>query len=482
MIPGIVAGYSVAAPVVPSILDDDPNYPLNSVLIHGNGTNGSTVIVDQLGNAWTPNGNVQITTTTPKFGTGAVLFDGSGDYLQTVRAGAVGTSDFTIEAWIRIDSLASDGEIFCIADPTFNVNNFNIVFEYKTTGALRGSIQDGSGGANLDITSSAGLLSTGTYYHVCFQATGTTGRLGINGVQVATATITGTRFNQQSSIRIGRLTSGFDRYFSGRIDDLRVSRVSRYTFPFTPPAAQLPSWLAPVFSARFTASGTNDAQGVAADGTHVWYSNSTTLFKYTTAGSLVTSRVVSGDNPTDKQQVNGMYLRSGVLSVSAAKFVAGVATSWVVDYDPTTLNYITHRQISSDKFSEGLAFHDGYWWVVFHADKVVCQYDTSWNLVDTHTLSFPITGSSGGYGPGTGYDGNAFIDNYFLANIHEIYDQEFLDVYLWDGLDFLEVARLGRMAPLATQGISLDPTDDSKLWYAERNPVGTDSFALALMT
>jgi hypothetical protein len=164
------------------------------------------------------------------------------------------------------------------------------------------------------------------------------------------------------------------------------------------------------------------------------------------------------------------------LYASAAKYVANLATSYVVQYDANTLAYQTHRQLPGDRFSEALAFYAGTWWAVFHATKEIVRYDADWNQIAAYPLTFTITGSSGGYGAGTGYDGLVWVDGLIYCNVHEIYDQELLDVYAWNGAGFVEVRRLPRATPNGTQGIALSP-DGRTLWYAERNYAGTDSIA-----
>ena len=227
-------------------------------------------------------------------------------------------------------------------------------------------------------------------------------------------------------------------------------------------------------STSFNASVTNDLQGVATDGASVWVSSSGTIYKYDTAGSLITSRAVTGDAPTSKTQINGMFIKDGVLYVSAAEN-STPRKSWIVEYDPDTLAYIDHHAITGDWFSEGLAWKDGYWWVVFHANMTLAKVDPStWAVVATFPLTFPVTGSSGGYGSGTGYDGIAWRGNYLFLNIHEIYDQERLDCYYFDGTQLYEVARLPRPTAQATQGLCIDPTDSSIFWFAERVSSGSD--------
>jgi hypothetical protein len=61
----------------------DPVFNNVSLLLHGNGTNGSTTITD---NSPTPKtvtavGNAQISTAQSKFGGASIAFDGTGDYL-----------------------------------------------------------------------------------------------------------------------------------------------------------------------------------------------------------------------------------------------------------------------------------------------------------------------------------------------------------------------------------------------------------------
>lgn len=464
-----------------SILDDDANYPKCTIRIPFEGANGSTSFLDAMGNAWTVNGNAQLTTTTPLVGASSLLLDGTGDWTDSVVASAVGTGDFTIRAKVRPASIASDGEIFCISDAPTTLTNFNIVCEWKTSGAIRFSIQAGSGGTvNADITSAGSVIAANTTYDIECCADGSTARVYVDGVQVASGAISGTRFNQQTTARIGRLSSSVTRDLNGRVDNVIVyAGVCLHPggTSFTPDSA-IPSMEIPRFTSRFTIGSSNASQGIATDGTHVWVSSSTTIYKYTMAGSLVTSRDVSGDNPTAKDQINGLFIRSGVLHVSCADFTAGVGTSWIADYDPDTLAYITHRQLTGDWFSEGLCWHEDSWWVCFHATKTLARYDASWNQTATYSLDFPITGTSGGFGSGQGYDGILWTGSLLWLSIHDSYDQDYWDVYYFDAGVMNEVARIARPTSMAHQGICLDPTDSTQVWAVERNAGGSDSAAL----
>jgi len=85
----------------------DPYFSNVSLLLHGDGINGSTTILDSSPTPKTviPVGNAQISTTDPKFGTGSVLLDGNGDYLRSnVSPFNVRTSAFTAESWVKIST------------------------------------------------------------------------------------------------------------------------------------------------------------------------------------------------------------------------------------------------------------------------------------------------------------------------------------------------------------------------------------------
>jgi hypothetical protein len=249
--------------------------------------------------------------------------------------------------------------------------------------------------------------------------------------------------------------------------------------PPPPPAPPPPSPPASGFgfTSRTSVSGAALAQGVAVDDQYVFYCNGTTLRRFDKATmTLLASRDIMGDAPTDKQQGNGLAVRDGVLYVSAAKYVGGVATGWITEYDRLTLAPVAVHPLGNLGFSEGCAWMDGVGWlVVFHATKIIARFDAAWNLIATYPLSFTITGSSGGFGSSQGYDAIVVDGDHVYLNIHEIYNEHFVDSYRWSGAGFLPVARLARATPTASQGMHRDPTDPNVMWWAERNYTGSDA-------
>ena len=89
----------------PSTPTTDEYFSDVGVLLHGDGTNGSTAIVDSSTNNHTVNvnGNAQISTTKSKFGGSSMYFNGSGDYLTIPNNSSFdfGYGDFTIEFWMN---------------------------------------------------------------------------------------------------------------------------------------------------------------------------------------------------------------------------------------------------------------------------------------------------------------------------------------------------------------------------------------------
>jgi len=486
----IARGAGGASAPAPTVIDEDPYYYYVTSLVRGRGDPASTVLADDAGNQWATNGDAQVQNN-------QLALDGTGDYLSsTLQEGILGTADLTIEARVTPTSFTNPGEILCVSNASLSLSTFTLVWEYTTTGAVRFSLQNGAGTPNVDLSTAAGALTLNVEKHVACTVEGTTVRIRIDGVVVATGSITGTRADNQLAARIGYLTSDLanahQRFFSGRIRDLRVTRgVCRYpgNTTITPPAANVPHFPAPKLLATFSnPATTQDAQGVCTDGVNVWTSSSNTLYKWTRAGALVTSRSIAGDAPATGKtnalggpQCNGLYIRNGVLYVSVAQYLSNTPTSWICEYDPTTLTLQQWRLLPSYGFSEGLAWGQGYWWVAFHADMRVAQYDASWNLVAEHFIDQTVTGSSGGYGPGTGYDGIAWSGNLLYLNIHETYTQKYLDVFAWNGKRFTRVHRQRRCSPIATQGLCINPADPTEMWLALRNYSGDDQVARAAL-
>lgn len=226
---------------------NDPNFAFNSLLLHGNGTNGSTTITDNSPSPKTVTavGNAQISTAESKFGGASIAFDGNGDYLTVPHNSAFSANaDFTVECWLRMAEL--NRLQFVVDKRSGTANNtewfFYIGSDNKFTAALFNTTS--TGGVYLNATSSSVLLIN-TWHHTAFTLAGTTLRLFIDGTLEATnSTPTGTYATNTNQLIIGRDVSTVPgRDLNGYIDDLRITKgVARYTSNFTPPTLPFPDF------------------------------------------------------------------------------------------------------------------------------------------------------------------------------------------------------------------------------------------------
>ena len=226
--------YKVAS-IIGGVAPMDP-YGMNvSLLLHMDGTNGSTTFIDDSINNLTVTayGDVQISTTNKVFGTGSALFDGNGDYLEItdVAPFEFGSEDFTIECWAYMVEGAGGTTIARWG----GVNAF--FFLVNTSEGIVVYLN----GPNIpEVT--GGVITPDQWHHVCLVRDGTNLRSFIDGQQVGTtATFTDPINSSETTLRIG-WDSGANAPFNGHVDELRISKgVARYTGNFTPPTAPFPN-------------------------------------------------------------------------------------------------------------------------------------------------------------------------------------------------------------------------------------------------
>jgi hypothetical protein len=204
----------------------DPYFANVSLLLHMDGSNGSTTFTDSSSNAFavTAFGDAQVTTTDPKFGTGALTLDGSGDYL-TVAADAdfqFGTGDFTVECWVYVNSVGNTGLFtFGGSGSGLQVNLFSGQWNLGTAG---------SGGSAL------ASITTGAWQHLAVTRSGSSLRMFIDGTQIG-STLTDTTNLTDNALKIGYYF-GTAYTVNAKIDEFRVTKgFARYTANFTAPTA-----------------------------------------------------------------------------------------------------------------------------------------------------------------------------------------------------------------------------------------------------
>lgn len=212
--------------------DSDPFFSSVRVLLHLDGTNGSTTFTDEIGNAWTAMGNAQITTTTPQFGTGALLLDGTGDSINSgpVAAYDIISSDFTVEFWLRPTAVV--GLRFCFDFFTGATSGLRFYLNADGFSMDRGSTPI--------IAVASGVFTAGVYHHVAMTRSGNNWRVFVNGTQSGSTVVLVSALSSAQDLRIGN-DRGNNFSMNGRIDDFRFTLgVARYTANFTPPTAAFP--------------------------------------------------------------------------------------------------------------------------------------------------------------------------------------------------------------------------------------------------
>jgi len=210
---------------------NDPDFSSVSLLLHGNGTNGSTTIVDSSLSPKTVTaiGNAQISTAQSKFGGVSIAFDGSGDSLVAPASiSHFGTGDFTIELWIYRNSATTHG------------------IQEARTGTTATPWLWYFNGSNLEFYNGTGYPTTGTvpnsqWVHIAVSRSSGIVRQFINGNKESEDTITTNLTTAASDTLLMDARDVGADIFNGYIDEYRVtSGVARYTANFTPPTAPFP--------------------------------------------------------------------------------------------------------------------------------------------------------------------------------------------------------------------------------------------------
>jgi len=213
----------------------DPDFANVSLLLHGDGTNGSTTIIDSGPSPKTVTafGDAQISTAQSKFGGASIAFDGSGDYLTGPSNNAdfnFGTGDFAMEAFAYpVESRI--GIIFCYRSNQQDGVTFG---QYNTQWFAKVG----------DATLIAGSLTLNSFSHIAAVRASGVLTLYVNGTSASS--ISSAPYNLTGSashvVRIGALSEiPSSLPWKGYIDDLRITKgVARYTANFTPPTAPFP--------------------------------------------------------------------------------------------------------------------------------------------------------------------------------------------------------------------------------------------------
>jgi len=207
-------------------------------------------------------------------------------------------------------------------------------------------------------------------------------------------------------------------------------------------------------------------QGVATDGTYFWVTNSynvsnVKLSKWHINGSLIAEKEhCEIDGGGGHTQINHVHLRNGIIYAGANNYPSSPGSGWILEYDASDLSYITTHSVGTHR-NEGCAWYDDAWWCVYGNNPECRKYDSSWNYIDSYSLDWGYTA--------WGYQAIIWMGDYIYLPLHRgSADEGMIHVYFWNGNGFDTVTRLYSPTFHCTQGLSLDPTNSSQLWWAER--------------
>lgn len=206
------------------------------LLLHFDGTDGSTSFTDEIGKSVTTNGNAQISTAQSKFGGASGYFDGSGDYLSVSSSSDwnIDTGDFTVDFWYRANSPTNEPEFFNMA-PAYNSEYYNtrikITRDYSVIRAWINGINPYVNSAVFDAA----------WHHVALVRYSGNVNLFIDGVGIIAISNSPSITNDNLYIGVGNHPESHvptTEYWKGYIDEFRFSPgIARWTADFTPPTS-----------------------------------------------------------------------------------------------------------------------------------------------------------------------------------------------------------------------------------------------------
>lgn len=251
---------SASSNIVTQIIPTDPFYDNVVLMLHFDGTNGSTAMVDssKYAHAMAAAGAATLSTVTPKFGTASFnqpdTVTGTGSKVLTpitqgseldILSDVNGQpAPFTIDGWFFLTTAsAANLVIFDYGgdQSAFNQNH-QIVIRATTASLVADTSAQENGGIQFwGPVSGVATISTGVWHHfaVVRDATGKP-YVFLDGVSLVNANHVWVdyKFPATSFAAVGYTASISGGLAPGRVDELRVTNgIARWTTNFTPPAA-----------------------------------------------------------------------------------------------------------------------------------------------------------------------------------------------------------------------------------------------------
>jgi hypothetical protein len=221
------------------IVAGDQYYNSCSLLLHFDGSNGSTTFTDNSPSPKTVTSvnGAAISTVQSKFGGASGLFDGTDDYLSTPTNTSfyLSTGNWTIETWVY---KRTTGKQIIVGQTQNNAGPYAGWVMYVNPSEL--FTFEGSGG--IAITSTTVTVPLNTWTHLAAVKLGSNITLYQNGVSVVSGT-TPSISDYSIQLVIGQYSNPVSGpAWNGYLDELRITKgVARYTGNFTPQTSEFPN-------------------------------------------------------------------------------------------------------------------------------------------------------------------------------------------------------------------------------------------------
>lgn len=207
------------------------------LLMHFDGTNGSTTFTDSSSNAFTVtgSGDAQISTTQSKFGSASAEFTGDGDSLEVGSESSFdfGSDDFTIECWVYISN-PSDVNSIVSKRAT---NESQLAFDFLVLSNSTHLVVSTNGTSWAINGTGNKTISSNQWTHIALVRNGSSFKTYVDGEQASSFTNSSAIFDSSEPLRIGSAGVA-TQHTVGYIDELRIVKgTAVYTADFTPPTA-----------------------------------------------------------------------------------------------------------------------------------------------------------------------------------------------------------------------------------------------------
>jgi hypothetical protein len=206
----------------------------SAMLLHMNGTAGTTSFSDAYGTAVTNIGGVQVTSAA-KFGAGAARFNGANQGLVfSNETFNFGSADYTVEAWVK--PRAGNSNLQSVISNSWGWQLYwgNSAFSFYV------SSNPGGPGyySGMPMNSAVGSAPAEAWSHVAVVRNGASLKLFVNGNLASSVPFTASQAAPLYPASLGVIytsDTAASYYFGGDIDEFRITKnFARYTANFTP--------------------------------------------------------------------------------------------------------------------------------------------------------------------------------------------------------------------------------------------------------